>query len=80
MHDAIDDVCCRLQPPEGDWYCPICEKITKAESEETRSLMMSSLSAADLAEHLKFALKRLYAVVGVSCLLGCRDPSSFSNL
>uniref|UniRef100_A0A8C4WQ15 Protein kinase C-binding protein 1-like n=1 Tax=Eptatretus burgeri TaxID=7764 RepID=A0A8C4WQ15_EPTBU len=65
-------LCCELCPrvyharclklpaePEGDWFCPECEKVTVAECTETQSKAMSMLSTEQLSFLLKFALQRM---------------------
>uniref|UniRef100_UPI00358E964A MYND-type zinc finger-containing chromatin reader ZMYND8-like isoform X4 n=1 Tax=Myxine glutinosa TaxID=7769 RepID=UPI00358E964A len=65
-------LCCELCPrvyharclklpaePEGDWFCPECEKVTVAECTETQSKAMSILSTEQLSFLLKFALQRM---------------------
>ena len=48
-----------FKEPEGDWYCPECEKIMEAECKETQSRAMSQLSIDQLALHLRYALQRM---------------------
>ena len=55
----------QIQEPEGDWYCPECEKITVAECKETQSRSMASLDIDKLALHLRYALQRM-KTTGVS--------------
>ncbi|XP_026775952.3 protein kinase C binding protein 1, like isoform X3 [Pangasianodon hypophthalmus] len=65
-------LCCELCPrvyhakclklaaePEGDWFCPECEKITVAECIETQSKAMTMLSLEQLSYLLKFALQKM---------------------
>ncbi|XP_078450818.1 MYND-type zinc finger-containing chromatin reader ZMYND8-like isoform X10 [Lampetra planeri] len=65
-------LCCELCPrvyhakclklaaePEGDWFCPECEKVTVAECIETQSKAMSMLTTDQLSYLLKFALQRM---------------------
>ncbi|XP_076012755.1 MYND-type zinc finger-containing chromatin reader ZMYND8 isoform X3 [Genypterus blacodes] len=65
-------LCCELCPrvyhakclklpaePEGDWFCPECEKITVAECIETQSKAMMMLSIDQLSYLLKFALQKM---------------------
>uniref|UniRef100_A0A665TDP4 Protein kinase C-binding protein 1-like n=1 Tax=Echeneis naucrates TaxID=173247 RepID=A0A665TDP4_ECHNA len=65
-------LCCELCPrvyhakclklpaePEGDWFCPECEKITVAECIETQSKAMTMLSIDQLSYLLKFALQKI---------------------
>ncbi|XP_067382435.1 MYND-type zinc finger-containing chromatin reader ZMYND8-like isoform X5 [Channa argus] len=65
-------LCCELCPrvyhakclklpaePEGDWFCPECEKITVAECIETQSKAMTMLTIDQLSSLLKFALQKI---------------------
>ncbi|XP_026102047.1 protein kinase C-binding protein 1-like isoform X4 [Carassius auratus] len=65
-------LCCELCPrvyhakclklaaePEGDWFCPECEKITVAECIETQSKAMTMLNLEQLSYLLKFALQKM---------------------
>ncbi|XP_034552554.1 protein kinase C-binding protein 1-like isoform X3 [Notolabrus celidotus] len=65
-------LCCELCPrvyhakclklpaePEGDWFCPECEKITVAECIETQSKAMTLLTLDQLSYLLKFALQKI---------------------
>ncbi|XP_061148242.1 MYND-type zinc finger-containing chromatin reader ZMYND8-like isoform X2 [Syngnathus typhle] len=65
-------LCCELCPrvyhakclklpdePEGDWFCPECEKITVAECIETQSKAMTLLTIEQLSYLLKFALQKM---------------------
>ncbi|XP_062842604.1 MYND-type zinc finger-containing chromatin reader ZMYND8 isoform X2 [Trichomycterus rosablanca] len=65
-------LCCELCPrvyhakclklaaePEGDWFCPECEKITIAECIETQSKAMTMLTLEQLSYLLKFALQKM---------------------
>ncbi|KAG7477942.1 hypothetical protein MATL_G00074940 [Megalops atlanticus] len=65
-------LCCELCPrvyhakclklaaePEGDWFCPECEKITVAECIETQSKAMTMLTLDQLSFLLKFALQKM---------------------
>ncbi|KAK2825165.1 hypothetical protein Q7C36_019092 [Tachysurus vachellii] len=65
-------LCCELCPrvyhakclklaaePEGDWFCPECEKITFAECIETQSKAMTMLNLEQLSYLLKFALQKM---------------------
>uniref|UniRef100_A0A671V8J4 Zinc finger MYND-type containing 8 n=1 Tax=Sparus aurata TaxID=8175 RepID=A0A671V8J4_SPAAU len=65
-------LCCELCPrvyhakclklpaePEGDWFCPECEKITVAECIETQSKAMMMLTLDQLSYLLKFALQKM---------------------
>uniref|UniRef100_A0A3P9MM51 Zinc finger, MYND-type containing 8 n=1 Tax=Oryzias latipes TaxID=8090 RepID=A0A3P9MM51_ORYLA len=65
-------LCCELCPrvyhakclklpsePEGDWFCPECEKITVAECIETQSKAMMMLTIDQLSYLLKFALQKM---------------------
>nr|XP_020466255.1 protein kinase C-binding protein 1-like isoform X3 [Monopterus albus] len=65
-------LCCELCPrvyhakclklpaePEGDWFCPECEKITVAECIETQSKAMTMLTIDQLSYLLKFALQKI---------------------
>uniref|UniRef100_A0A4W4HKE7 Protein kinase C binding protein 1, like n=1 Tax=Electrophorus electricus TaxID=8005 RepID=A0A4W4HKE7_ELEEL len=65
-------LCCELCPrvyhakclklaaePEGDWFCPECEKITVAECIETQSKAMTMLNLEQLSYLLKFALQKI---------------------
>ncbi|XP_054639253.1 MYND-type zinc finger-containing chromatin reader ZMYND8 isoform X4 [Dunckerocampus dactyliophorus] len=65
-------LCCELCPrvyhakclklpaePEGDWFCPECEKITVAECIETQSKAMMMLTVDQLSYLLKFALQKM---------------------
>ncbi|XP_029682490.1 protein kinase C-binding protein 1 isoform X2 [Takifugu rubripes] len=65
-------LCCELCPrvyhakclklpaePEGDWFCPECEKITVAECIETQSKAMMMLTLEQLSYLLKFALQKM---------------------
>ncbi|XP_056461891.1 MYND-type zinc finger-containing chromatin reader ZMYND8-like [Gadus chalcogrammus] len=74
-------LCCELCPrvyhakclklpaePEGDWFCPECEKITVAECIETQSKAMTMLTIDQLSFLLKFALQKMKQP-GVSTLL-----------
>ncbi|KAJ8257189.1 hypothetical protein GJAV_G00182890 [Gymnothorax javanicus] len=52
--------CLRLAAePEGDWFCPECEKITVAECIETQSKAMAMLTIDQLSYLLKFALQKM---------------------
>ncbi|KAJ3586357.1 hypothetical protein NHX12_012757 [Muraenolepis orangiensis] len=52
--------CLRLPAePEGDWFCPECEKITVAECIETQSKAMTMLTIDQLSYLLKFALQKM---------------------
>ncbi|KAM3871584.1 MYND-type zinc finger-containing chromatin reader ZMYND8-like [Diretmus argenteus] len=65
-------LCCELCPrvyhakclklpaePEGDWFCPECEKTTVAECIETQSKAMTMLTIDQLSYLLKFALQKM---------------------
>ncbi|KAF7664384.1 hypothetical protein LDENG_00178380 [Lucifuga dentata] len=65
-------LCCELCPrvyhakclklpaePDGDWFCPECEKITVAECIETQSKAMTMLTTDQLSFLLKFALQKI---------------------
>ncbi|XP_008317526.1 protein kinase C-binding protein 1 isoform X2 [Cynoglossus semilaevis] len=65
-------LCCELCPrvyhakclklpaePEGDWFCPECEKITVAECIETQSKAMTMLTIDQLSYLLKYALQKI---------------------
>ncbi|XP_077581976.1 MYND-type zinc finger-containing chromatin reader ZMYND8 isoform X2 [Stigmatopora nigra] len=65
-------LCCELCPrvyhakclklpdePEGDWFCPECERITVAECIETQSKAMMMLTIDQLSYLLKFALQKM---------------------
>uniref|UniRef100_A0AAY4DP81 Zinc finger, MYND-type containing 8 n=1 Tax=Denticeps clupeoides TaxID=299321 RepID=A0AAY4DP81_9TELE len=65
-------LCCELCPrvyhakclklpaePEGDWFCPECEKITVAECIETQSKAMMMLTLDQLSYLLKFGLQKM---------------------
>ncbi|XP_007447002.1 PREDICTED: protein kinase C-binding protein 1 [Lipotes vexillifer] len=65
-------LCCELCPrvyhakclrhigtPEGDWFCPECEKITVAECIETQSKAMTMLTIEQLSYLLKFAIQKM---------------------
>uniref|UniRef100_A0A8C6L9C1 Zinc finger MYND-type containing 8 n=1 Tax=Nothobranchius furzeri TaxID=105023 RepID=A0A8C6L9C1_NOTFU len=65
-------LCCELCPrvyhakclklpaePEGDWFCPECEKITVAECIETQSKAMMMLMTDQLSYLLMFALQKM---------------------
>ncbi|XP_034445583.1 protein kinase C-binding protein 1-like isoform X3 [Hippoglossus hippoglossus] len=65
-------LCCELCPrvyhakclklpaePDGDWFCPECEKITVAECIETQSKAMTMLTLDQLSYLLKFALQKI---------------------
>ncbi|XP_042261460.1 protein kinase C-binding protein 1 isoform X4 [Thunnus albacares] len=65
-------LCCELCPrvyhakclklpaePDGDWFCPECEKITVAECIETQSKAMMMLNIEQLSYLLKFALQKM---------------------
>ncbi|XP_060925344.1 MYND-type zinc finger-containing chromatin reader ZMYND8 isoform X2 [Limanda limanda] len=65
-------LCCELCPrvyhakclklpaePDGDWFCPECEKITVAECIETQSKAMMMLTIDQLSYLLKFALQKM---------------------
>ncbi|CAK8681281.1 unnamed protein product [Clavelina lepadiformis] len=71
-HKEGEVLCCELCPrvmhakclrmeaePEGDWFCPECERIMEAECKETQSRSMSQLSIDQLALHLRYALQRM---------------------
>ena len=45
--------------PEGDWFCPECEKITVAECIETQSKAMMMLTIEQLSYLLKFAIQKM---------------------
>ncbi|XP_040837298.1 protein kinase C-binding protein 1 isoform X1 [Ochotona curzoniae] len=52
--------CLRLTAePEGDWFCPECEKITVAECIETQSKAMTMLTIEQLSYLLKFAIQKM---------------------
>uniref|UniRef100_A0A2K6EYZ2 Zinc finger MYND-type containing 8 n=1 Tax=Propithecus coquereli TaxID=379532 RepID=A0A2K6EYZ2_PROCO len=52
--------CLRLtSEPEGDWFCPECEKITVAECIETQSKAMTMLNIEQLSYLLKFAIQKM---------------------
>uniref|UniRef100_A0A8C4N5C2 Uncharacterized protein n=1 Tax=Eptatretus burgeri TaxID=7764 RepID=A0A8C4N5C2_EPTBU len=52
--------CLRLPAePEGDWFCPECEKVTMAECVETQSKAMGLLTADHLCYLLRLALQRM---------------------
>ncbi|XP_077908146.1 MYND-type zinc finger-containing chromatin reader ZMYND8 isoform X27 [Ictidomys tridecemlineatus] len=52
--------CLRLtSEPEGDWFCPECEKITVAECIETQSKAMTMLTIEQLSYLLKFAIQKM---------------------
>uniref|UniRef100_A0A8C8ZHB7 Zinc finger MYND-type containing 8 n=1 Tax=Prolemur simus TaxID=1328070 RepID=A0A8C8ZHB7_PROSS len=52
--------CLRLtSEPEGDWFCPECEKITVAECIETQSKAMTMLTTEQLSYLLKFAIQKM---------------------
>uniref|UniRef100_UPI00358DDCFD MYND-type zinc finger-containing chromatin reader ZMYND8-like isoform X3 n=1 Tax=Myxine glutinosa TaxID=7769 RepID=UPI00358DDCFD len=52
--------CLRLpSEPEGDWFCPECEKVTMAECVETQSKAMGLLTADHLCYLLRLALQRM---------------------
>ncbi|XP_033121643.1 protein kinase C-binding protein 1-like isoform X2 [Anneissia japonica] len=65
-------ICCELCPrvyhsrclqlneeTDGDWFCPECQKIMKAECVETQSRAMSMLSVDQLSRLLIFSLQRM---------------------
>ncbi|XP_070533236.1 LOW QUALITY PROTEIN: MYND-type zinc finger-containing chromatin reader ZMYND8-like [Ptychodera flava] len=65
-------ICCEVCPrvyhvrcvklvdePEGDWFCPECEKITKAECVDTQSKAMSQLTLDHFCRLLMYALQRM---------------------
>uniref|UniRef100_A0A8C6A563 Protein kinase C-binding protein 1 n=1 Tax=Marmota marmota marmota TaxID=9994 RepID=A0A8C6A563_MARMA len=65
-------LCCELCPrvyhtkclrltlePEGDWFCPECEKIAVAECIETQSKAMTMLTIEQLSYLLKFAIRKM---------------------
>uniref|UniRef100_A0A452E676 Protein kinase C-binding protein 1 n=1 Tax=Capra hircus TaxID=9925 RepID=A0A452E676_CAPHI len=45
--------------PEGDWFCPECEKITVAECIETQSKAMMMLTIEQLSYLLKFTIQKM---------------------
>ena len=52
--------CLRLtSEPEGDWFCPECEKITVAECIETQSKAMMMLTIEQLSYLLKFTIQKM---------------------
>ena len=71
-HQEGQVLCCELCPrvyhakclrltsePEGDWFCPECEKITVAECIETQSKAMMMLTIEQLSYLLKFAIQKM---------------------
>ena len=68
-----------IQEPEGDWYCPECEKITVAECKETQSRSMASLDIDKLALHLRYALQRMKTTgVSVEISIMCVSANEFT--
>ncbi|XP_039258712.2 uncharacterized protein LOC120335289 isoform X2 [Styela clava] len=71
-HKEGEVLCCELCPrvfhakclsmteePEGDWFCPECEKITEAECKETQSRAMSMLTIDQFSLLLKYVIQRM---------------------
>lgn len=71
-HKEGEVLCCELCPrvfhakcldmteePEGDWFCPECEKITNAECKETQSRAMSMLTTDQFSLLLKHVIQRM---------------------
>ncbi|XP_077869215.1 MYND-type zinc finger-containing chromatin reader ZMYND8-like [Saccoglossus kowalevskii] len=71
-HKEGSVICCEVCPrvyhvrclklsiePEGDWFCPECEKVTKAECVDTQSESLSKLSCDQFCRLLMFALQRM---------------------
>lgn len=71
-HKEGEVLCCELCPrvfhakclnmteePEGDWFCPECEKITEAECKETQSRAMSLLTIDQFSLLLKYVIQRM---------------------
>ncbi|XP_037831153.1 protein kinase C-binding protein 1 isoform X2 [Kryptolebias marmoratus] len=84
-------LCCELCPrvyhakclklpdePEGDWFCPECEKITVAECIETQSKAMMILTIDQLSYLLKFALQKMKQP-GDHPRLSSRSPHAASS-
>ncbi|XP_036007454.1 protein kinase C-binding protein 1 isoform X3 [Fundulus heteroclitus] len=84
-------LCCELCPrvyhakclklpaePEGDWFCPECEKITVAECIETQSKAMMMLTTEQLSYLLKFALQKMKQP-GDHPRLSSRSPHAASS-
>ncbi|XP_017160223.1 protein kinase C-binding protein 1-like isoform X2 [Poecilia reticulata] len=84
-------LCCELCPrvyhakclklpaePEGDWFCPECEKITVAECIETQSKAMMMLTTDQLSYLLKFALQKMKQP-GDHPRLSSRSPHAASS-
>ncbi|XP_037534570.1 protein kinase C-binding protein 1 [Nematolebias whitei] len=84
-------LCCELCPrvyhakclklpaePEGDWFCPECEKITVAECIETQSKAMMMLTMDQLSYLLKFALQKMKQP-GDHPRLSSRSPHAASS-
>nr|XP_009859278.2 protein kinase C-binding protein 1-like [Ciona intestinalis] len=71
--------CLRMQSePEGDWFCPECEKITEAECKDSQSKSMSQLSIQQLGIHLRYALQRM-KIAGSEPFLEPVDTKKFSD-
>lgn len=45
--------------PEGNWFCPECEKIAVAESIKTQNKAMAMLTIGQLSYLLKFAIQKM---------------------
>ncbi|CAH1775641.1 unnamed protein product [Owenia fusiformis] len=71
-HKEGNVICCELCPrvyhvkcllmdhePPGDWVCPECQKIMKAECVDSRSPSMAQVTIDQLCVLLKFALQRM---------------------
>ncbi|XP_054883157.1 MYND-type zinc finger-containing chromatin reader ZMYND8 isoform X2 [Poeciliopsis prolifica] len=84
-------LCCELCPrvyhakclklpaePEGDWFCPECEKITVAECIATQSKAMMMLTIDQLSYLLKFALQKMKQP-GDHPRLSSRSPHAASS-
>ncbi|KAF7207776.1 transcript variant X1 [Nothobranchius furzeri] len=84
-------LCCELCPrvyhakclklpaePEGDWFCPECEKITVAECIETQSKAMMMLMTDQLSYLLMFALQKMKQP-GDHPRLSSRSPHAASS-
>nr|CAB3267963.1 protein kinase C-binding protein 1-like [Phallusia mammillata] len=90
-HREGEVLCCELCPrvfhakclhmqkePEGDWYCPECQKVMDAECKETQSRAMSQMSIDQLALHLRYALQRM-KTTGCEPFLEPVDTKKFSD-
>uniref|UniRef100_H2YZW3 Zinc finger protein n=1 Tax=Ciona savignyi TaxID=51511 RepID=H2YZW3_CIOSA len=90
-HKEGEVLCCELCPrvfhakclrmrkePEGDWFCPECEKITEAECKDTQTKAMAQLSIQQLSIHLRYALQRM-KVAGSEPFLEPVDTRKFND-